>query len=307
MPAGLVCGYATRWAKNDVRERAASLPDSWGGASWDSRGGGAPAWPRPADDARALQGVVLRALRSPDDIASVLHLRDCIDLSLQREIDPLFDLHERQRDTVGVTVAFEAQGRLVGTIRAVPMCHGLTLTETLLAQAFPAGGRIGPDDWEMGRLVLDPEFRAGPDLLRHCMALALAYLARQHRVGELHASCTPLLARLYRRLGFEVVASSVLLAGTTKNYTLIQGPFARVMAALNADRDRAAAPPPVAEPIVLSHTEFSHDLHSIAASRRRRRVGEHQIGAVLASRHEPAGVAAAVPRSHAADLSLLSA
>ncbi|RZI95582.1 MAG: N-acetyltransferase [Rubrivivax sp.] len=112
------------------------------------------------------------------------------------------------------------------------MCHRLTLTERLIHGSADCAVAVDDDDWEMGRLVLDPSFRAGPDLLRHCMYMALSYLDEQRRVCGLHAACTPMLARLYRRLGFEVVASEVPLARTAKTYTLIHGPFQRVFDAL---------------------------------------------------------------------------
>ncbi len=177
-------------------------------------------------------GVTLRHLSRPDEVSQVAHLRDRIDLNLHRTLDPDFDLHESIRDTLSVTVAFETRSEIVGTIRAMPMCHGLTLTERLIADT-PHAVRARANDWEMGRLVLDPSFRAGPELLRHCLYLALSFLDENRTVDGLHASCTPMLARLYRRLGFETVASDVPLTGTDKTYTLIHGPFQRVFDALS--------------------------------------------------------------------------
>ena len=125
----------------------------------------------------------------------------------------------------------------MGTIRAVPMRHGLTLAEKLLGQALPDAGSMLDDSWEMGRLVLDPDFRAGPELLRRCLFMGLSFLHNQARVVNLHAACTPTLARLYRRFGFAVVARDVPLAGTEKSYTLIHGPFLNVLDALSAADD----------------------------------------------------------------------
>ena len=82
----------------------------------------------------------------------------------------------------------------MGTIRAVPMRHGLTLAEKLLGQALPDAGSMLDDSWEMGRLVLDPDFRAGPELLRRCLFMGLSFLHNQARVVNLHAACTPTLA-----------------------------------------------------------------------------------------------------------------
>ena len=117
------------------------------------------------------------------------------------------------------------------------MRYGLTLAEKLLGQALPDAGNLLDDSWEMGRLVLDPDFRAGPELLRRCLFMGLSFLHNQARVVNLHAACTPTLARLYRRFGFAVVARDVPLAGTDKTYTLIHGPFLNVLDALSAAED----------------------------------------------------------------------
>lgn len=139
-------------------------------------------------------------------------------------------------------MAFDFRGELVGSIRAVPLGHGLTLTETLLAtspsflcvEAHPA--------WEMGRLVMTPAFRGEPRVLRHCLFAALDYLNTQTNVQTLYAACTPVLARLYRRFGFAEFAREVALAGTEKKYSLISGPFDNVFSALStlgAPKDQA--------------------------------------------------------------------
>ena len=142
---------------------------------------------------------------------------------------------------MGITVAFEYWGEIVGTIRAVPMRFGLTLTEQLLLEAQPEPGYSTADSWEMGRLVMDPEFRGGIDSLRRCLFLAVSFLQESAQAGNLHAACTPALARLYRRFGFEVVAEDVPLQGTAKCYTLIHGPLERVTVALSEPGARAGA------------------------------------------------------------------
>ncbi|HXD40280.1 MAG TPA: hypothetical protein VN649_06940 [Ramlibacter sp.] len=99
------------------------------------------------------------------------------------------------------------------------------------------------DSWEMGRLVISPEFRSGQEALRRCLLLSLSFLHDRAPVANLHATCTHALARLYRRIGFEVIATDVPLHGTSKSYTLIHGPFSRVMASLRAwdEKDQAQA------------------------------------------------------------------
>lgn len=132
--------------------------------------------------------------------------------------------------------AFELHGQVIGTIRVVPMHSGLTLTEMLLAQGNTSVPVSQGERWEVGRLVLDPEFRSDPDTLRQCLFLALSYLTEHSQANDLYASCSHVLGRLYRRFGFTAFASDVLLAGTEKKYTLIHGVASEVLRALGAKR-----------------------------------------------------------------------
>jgi predicted GNAT family N-acyltransferase len=121
------------------------------------------------------------------------------------------------------------------------MGYGLTLTDTLLDQLgaqAPALAESG--DWEVGRLVLAPEYRSDVDALRHCLHLALEYARTHARVDRLFASCDPVLSRLYRRFAFTAFAKDVLLAGTSKSYTLISGSLDGVGRALAGDSAPAA-------------------------------------------------------------------
>ena len=114
----------------------------------------------------------------------------------------------------------------------MPIGSGLTLTETLLAQ--PASPRVtmGKGSWEVGRLVLAPEYRSDPDALKRCLFLSLSYLSRYTEAHDLYATCSHVLSRLYRRFGFTAFAKDVVLAGTEKSYTLIQGYAAQVLDSL---------------------------------------------------------------------------
>lgn len=94
----------------------------------------------------------------------------------------------------------------------------------------------------MGRLVISPEYRGGPESLRGFLYLSLSFLHGLSPVGSLHATCTPVLARLYRRFGFTVVAREVPLLGTTKTYTLIHGYFNDVIAELAENEEAICAP-----------------------------------------------------------------
>ncbi|WP_245643798.1 GNAT family N-acetyltransferase [Paraburkholderia oxyphila] len=116
-------------------------------------------------------------------------------------------------------------------MRFVPMTHELTLTETL-----QKGVEINPslleDSWEVGRLVVDPAFRHGQDLLKKCLVLALCFVCENSNVKHFHASCSHVLSRLYRRFGFSALATDVPLAGADKTYTLIHGAVPDVSRAL---------------------------------------------------------------------------
>lgn len=134
----------------------------------------------------------------------------------------------------------EQDDHIIGTIRFVPMLHRLTLTETLHAQ-IPVDAALLTSAWEVGRLVMAPEFRSGPDFLKECLSRALDFLCGNARVENLHASCSHVLSRLYRRFGFSVLMKDVLLPGTAKAYTVIHGHIDEVSHALTLSRD--AAPP----------------------------------------------------------------
>lgn len=131
----------------------------------------------------------------------------------------------------------------MGTVRAVPIGYGLTLAEQLRQQAGVEPRDTYLNGWEMGRLVISPEYRGGPESLRGFLYLSLSFLHGKSPVGSLHATCTPILARLYRRFGFTIAARDVPLLGTNKTYTVIHGYFSRVIAEL-AESGEAETPMP---------------------------------------------------------------
>lgn len=99
-------------------------------------------------------------------------------------------------------------------------------------QALPPGCLDG--SWEVGRLVLAPEYRTGPDALRRCLFLTLVYLIEHTGVQNFFASCNPLLARLYRRFGFSALGR-VDAAQGCEPFVLIHGSVQDVMEALAGD------------------------------------------------------------------------
>ena len=80
--------------------------------------------------------------------------------------------------------------------------------------------------------MLAPEYRSDPDALKRCLFLSLSYLSRHTEAHDLYATCSHVLSRLYRRFGFTAFAKDVVLAGTEKSYTLIQGYAAQVLDSL---------------------------------------------------------------------------
>lgn len=135
-------------------------------------------------------------------------------------------------------------GIAIGTIRVVPMDRGLTLAETLLKEiAPPARPRHAGRGWEVGRLVLAPEYRSDTEALKRCLFLSLEYLSRHADAPELYATCSHVLSRLYRRFGFHAFAQNVLLPGTQKTYTLIHGHSRDVLMALSGRSAEPAGSP----------------------------------------------------------------
>ncbi|EEA00176.1 hypothetical protein BH160DRAFT_4524 [Burkholderia sp. H160] len=128
-------------------------------------------------------------------------------------------------------MAFEQDGQLIGTMRFVPMTHDLTLTEKL-HKSENIDPSLLEDSWEVGRLVLDPDFRHGQEVLKKCLVLALCFVCENSSGKNFHASCSHVLSRLYRRFGFSALATNVPLAGSDKTYTLIHGSIPNVSRAL---------------------------------------------------------------------------
>jgi predicted GNAT family N-acyltransferase len=122
-------------------------------------------------------------------------------------------------------------GRVIGTVRVLPMNQGLAPCDAVLASQPSLPGSLHEDGWEVGRLVLAPEYRAGPELLRRCLALTLLHMVERVPVQNIFASCKPVLARLYRRFGYTVLVQGI--AGPDgESYCLIHGMIDAVMRAV---------------------------------------------------------------------------
>lgn len=150
---------------------------------------------------------------------------------------------------MGVVGALVRYGEYIGTIRYLPMGQSLAPCDNLIAQhAIPP--EFLEDSWEVGRLVMDPQYRSSTESLKRCLFLTLADLLDDTPVDNLFASCTPLLSRLYRRFGFEVLVKDVC-AGPEGNYCLIHGHVPRVLKALAESASERAE---VERLLALRHT-----------------------------------------------------
>lgn len=110
------------------------------------------------------------------------------------------------------------------------MTEGLAPCEKLVERH-----RIDPaltqESWEVGRLVLGQRYRSGPESLKRCLFLTLVHLIENTEVENLFASCTPLLSRLYRRFGFNVIVKDAASDGDG-TFNLIHGTVPDVLRAL---------------------------------------------------------------------------
>jgi N-acyl-L-homoserine lactone synthetase len=119
--------------------------------------------------------------------------------------------------------------------RGLAPCEGLLHGESLIPADYYDGS------WEVGRLVLDPRYRSGPEALRRCLFLTLMHLVQTTNIRNVFAVCTPLLSRLYRRFGCSVIVKDAC-HGAQENLSLIHGKVSTVLLALSADdADRSQA------------------------------------------------------------------
>ena len=137
--------------------------------------------------------------------------------------------------------AFLCRGTYIGTIRLIPMDRGLASCETVLESQSLLPGHYYQGSWEVGRLVLAPQYRTGPEALKRCLFLALLYLVRNTDIANLFATCNPILGRLYRRFGFSVLVKNAC-EGSGETYSLIHGDVPTVLRALaGTDAERELA------------------------------------------------------------------
>lgn len=129
-------------------------------------------------------------------------------------------------------------GEYFGTIRYLPMGRGLAPCDKLVDQ-YDVAPELLEQCWEVGRLVLDPQYRSSTESLKRCLFLTLVDLLEDVSVENLFASCTPVLSRLYRRFGFSVLVKEAC-ADAEGTYSLIHGHVPDVLRALAATPEERA-------------------------------------------------------------------
>ncbi|MDO8280250.1 MAG: N-acetyltransferase [Burkholderiaceae bacterium] len=113
------------------------------------------------------------------------------------------------------------------------MWLGLTPSETALMKASMGDASLWPHSFEVGRLIIDPAYRSGPELLKRCLLLALQQLCERTEVHNLFATCSPLLGRLYRRFSFSPLIQDLGCGGSEERFMLVHGQSSNVYGALS--------------------------------------------------------------------------
>jgi N-acyl-L-homoserine lactone synthetase len=116
------------------------------------------------------------------------------------------------------------------------MNQGLAPCEALLDGQSLLPAHCYDASWEVGRLVLAPEYRAGPEVLKRCLFVTLMHLLRTTQIENVFAVCTPILARLYRRLGCSVIMKDAC-EGPDGALSLIHGKASDVLLALASNEE----------------------------------------------------------------------
>lgn len=179
--------------------------------------------------APALGQLSVQVLKTPAERLLLAPLRQYADVQSEYEVDPGMAALDKTKDSIGVVMAIFQDGLPIATIRFVPGGHGVTVTERYWGAISKGTDILGPNNWEVGRLVMAPENRRA-DLLPVCMALSLSELLEHVEVEQFHASCGARMTRLYRRFGFSVRGTNVSPSG--QPCALIHAPLETVARAL---------------------------------------------------------------------------
>jgi hypothetical protein len=126
------------------------------------------------------------------------------------------------------------------------MGQGLAPCEEILAGAdLPP--ELRADGWEVGRLVLAPEYRSNAEILKTCLLQTFRQFLDVTERANAFATCTPVLSRLYRRFGFTVVMKEAVCKDG-EAYAMIHGTVESVRQAI-LDAEPRVAPAPAPRPM----------------------------------------------------------
>jgi predicted GNAT family N-acyltransferase len=180
----------------------------------------------------------LRVLQTPQERAAIAGLRRHAPMGVEDDLGAGLMPFETIRDEVGVVTALYRDAMAVATMRFVPSGHELTAAERLEAVAkLPA--IAGPHNWEVGRLIVDPDERSFEQLQR-CLSLALRALMQQRQVEHFYAIATTAMARLWRRFGMH--RASVLRGASGREFLLVCGHVSDVAQALEVPLRQSSMP-----------------------------------------------------------------
>lgn len=145
----------------------------------------------------------IRVLKTVAERSVIQELRRYAPMDAERDLNAGLADVEELKDTIGLVMAIYRGGEVIATIRLVPSGYGVTLAEKSWCDVTQVKEGFGERSWEVGRLIVAPQHRSA-ELLPRCLALALYELINGSDAEFLHASCSPLMARLYRRVGFSI-------------------------------------------------------------------------------------------------------
>lgn len=189
---------------------------------------------------RPASGLSIRVLETAAERSVIADLRKYAPIEAERDLDASLSDLEELKDRLGVVVALYLGWEAIATIRAIPCGHGVTLAEKSWGDATAGKAQYGEHSWEIGRLIVVPEHRSA-ELLASCLAMGLNELIAACDARYLHASCSPLMARLYRRYGFR---TEKLIPGENGlQHALICAEVGDVIRSLNMQHMAPAAEP----------------------------------------------------------------
>ena len=168
-----------------------------------------------------MTNIKIKRSDNDDELQTVYKLRDdFIDLEPNRMADLYFMEREKIMDQLGAVFLFSESDEVIGTIRVTPIGYGYTLTEQLL-KLHNFRHKFECYSWDVGRLAVKKQCRS-PQTLFSCIYLTTKYCLENSLPCEhLLSACNGMAARLYKRFGFNLIASDLSLALTDKSYSII--------------------------------------------------------------------------------------